>query len=222
MESTHPLADLSQSAVAFSQGKKQFGELDQTDFLRLLTVQLRYQDPTAPTDPQDFMQQLVQFSSVDGIQKLQASVANAMSSLESSLLLQGTALVNKQVLAKTDTTEFSGTPVRGALLLPEYSSAVRLQVLNEVGMPVRTLELGSAGAGQLAFSWDGLNDAGQPVEAGRYRLKAAGDSAFGPRGLDTLLATGVQNISVVPGTGNIQVQLASGQAVPVQNIYSIF
>ena len=47
-------------------------ELGEQDFLRLLTEQLKHQDPTAPMKDTDFMAQMVQFSTlemIDGMSK---------------------------------------------------------------------------------------------------------------------------------------------------------
>jgi len=40
------------------------GSLDGGDFLRLLTTQLTFQDPLAPTDNQEMLAQMAQFSSL--------------------------------------------------------------------------------------------------------------------------------------------------------------
>jgi flagellar basal-body rod modification protein FlgD len=44
--------------------------LDKHDFLRLLTVQLRYQDPINPVSDQDFIAQLAQFTALEQMQNL--------------------------------------------------------------------------------------------------------------------------------------------------------
>ena len=48
--------------------------VDQADFLRLLTQQLKNQDPTAPVDNAQFVAQLAQFSTVSGIADLNTNV----------------------------------------------------------------------------------------------------------------------------------------------------
>ncbi len=47
--------------------------LSKMDFLTLLTTQLKYQDPMAPTDQEAFIGQLSQMSMVESIQEMKAS-----------------------------------------------------------------------------------------------------------------------------------------------------
>ena len=49
-------------------------DLDQADFLMLMTTQLKNQDPTKPLDGQQFMAQLAQFSTLNGIMDMKASL----------------------------------------------------------------------------------------------------------------------------------------------------
>lgn len=56
---------------ARQQGASRPGDvLDKHDFLRLLTVQLRYQDPINPISDQDFIAQLAQFTALEQMQNL--------------------------------------------------------------------------------------------------------------------------------------------------------
>jgi flagellar basal-body rod modification protein FlgD len=49
-------------------------QLNQTDFLRLMTTQLREQDPFNPVDNQAMVAQMAQFSSVAGISEMNSSL----------------------------------------------------------------------------------------------------------------------------------------------------
>jgi flagellar basal-body rod modification protein FlgD len=49
-------------------------KLGQTDFLRLMTAQLKEQDPFNPVDNQAMVAQMAQFSSVAGISEMNASL----------------------------------------------------------------------------------------------------------------------------------------------------
>jgi flagellar basal-body rod modification protein FlgD len=49
-------------------------QLGQTDFLRLMTTQLKQQDPLDPVDNQAMVAQMAQFSSVAGISEMNISL----------------------------------------------------------------------------------------------------------------------------------------------------
>ena len=50
--------------------------LDQSDFLALMTAQLKNQDPTKPVDNAEYVSQLAQFSAVTGISQTNGAIAN--------------------------------------------------------------------------------------------------------------------------------------------------
>jgi len=52
-------------STAAKASKAGFSALDGTAFLRLLIAQLKYQDPTKPVDPTQYVSQLAQFSGVE-------------------------------------------------------------------------------------------------------------------------------------------------------------
>jgi len=64
--------------------------LGKDDFLQLLVLQLRTQNPLEPMDSQEFSAQLAQFSALEAMQNVQKS-------LENLLLLQAGSLVGKEV-----------------------------------------------------------------------------------------------------------------------------
>src|SRR3954468_21248069 len=68
--------------------------LGKDDFLKLLVTQLKYQDPLKPTDQSQFMSQMAQFSTVEGIPNLQSSLDTMTKSASVS---QAVGLIGKQV-----------------------------------------------------------------------------------------------------------------------------
>lgn len=68
--------------------------LNQDDFLKLLTAQLKNQDPLNPVDSANFTSQLAQFSTLSGVQQLNASTQQM---LQLQQISQGAALVGKSV-----------------------------------------------------------------------------------------------------------------------------
>lgn len=64
-------------------------------FMQLLVTQLRYQDPLEPVKQENFLQQLAQFSTLEGIEKLNANFKDMLMLQE---LTQGANLIGKSVL----------------------------------------------------------------------------------------------------------------------------
>ena len=71
------------------------------DYLQLLTAQLRNQDPIDPVDQQGMINDLTQFSQLEGLEKLNDSFDNMLKMQE---LSQGTSLVGKQVTFENSIT----------------------------------------------------------------------------------------------------------------------
>lgn len=93
-------ADNVQSAGVVPAGTKRepLKELDKDAFLELLTVQLRYQDPTSPVKDQDFIAQLAQFSSLEQVQNLTESMNRFTDSfMRVNAVSQAAGLLGKEV-----------------------------------------------------------------------------------------------------------------------------
>ena len=67
------------------------------DFLKLLMTQLQNQDPTNPTDVNQFTSELVQFASVEQQIDTNANLTKLIQLTQSGSVLQGSAMVGKQV-----------------------------------------------------------------------------------------------------------------------------
>ena len=78
------------NATAGTQVQRATGGMGKSDFLNLLTQQLRYQDPLNPMEDRDMMSQLAQFSALEETQAMRSAIdalaaANQMSQAASFL-----------------------------------------------------------------------------------------------------------------------------------------
>jgi flagellar basal-body rod modification protein FlgD len=154
--------------------KSRADAMDQTDFLQMLTAQLRAQDPMNPMDGQDFAAQLAQFSS---LQELQKQGATLDESLQADMLLAQTfsntmaaTLIGKTVRADTDlvTVEATGDETL-AYTLGAAATDIQVEIRDSDGELVRTLSVGNAqAAGDQQITWDGKADNGVRVPTGDY------------------------------------------------------
>jgi flagellar basal-body rod modification protein FlgD len=106
---TSPISDIlnaSGAAPTPSATRKTGGELGKDDFMKLLVAQLRYQDPSSPTDPSAFMAQTAQFTMLEKLTNL----ADGQEQLVMAQLQFGASnLVGKTVTyVGADNTETTG------------------------------------------------------------------------------------------------------------------
>jgi flagellar basal-body rod modification protein FlgD len=74
-------------------------ELDQDAFLKLLVAQLRYQNPMSPADPQAFLAQTAQFTTVEKLTQLTTQLAD---SDRMAQVATGSALVGRNITYQLD------------------------------------------------------------------------------------------------------------------------
>ncbi|MGL4543653.1 MAG: flagellar hook assembly protein FlgD, partial [Polymorphobacter sp.] len=58
--------------------------LDQSDFLALMTAQLKNQDPTKPVDNAEYVSQLAQFSAVTGISQTNTAIGATNTAIQAT------------------------------------------------------------------------------------------------------------------------------------------
>lgn len=173
--------------------------LGQADFLRLMTEQLKNQDPLKPLDNAQFLGQLAQFSTVQGIDKMQNALTAVASVMESDQTLRAAALVGREALVEGASVELQAgsAGVRGEVTAPS-AGPITFEVVDGAGTRVRQMTVQAAAAGNAAFQWDGRNDAGQPAGAGRYTVRAVSGSAENAEALSVRVAARVDSVSIEP------------------------
>jgi flagellar basal-body rod modification protein FlgD len=172
-------------------------DLGQEQFLELMTAQLQNQDPFKPMESGDFLSQIAQFSTVEGIGDLNDAFSGLSQSLVSNQALQATNLVGREVLAPTGVAALgTGGTIRGNVELPAASGEVVVNVYDQAGQVVRRLELGSQAAGPVAFQWDGLKNDGQFASPGSYFISAEASIDGQFESVETLLASEVRSVTL--------------------------
>jgi flagellar basal-body rod modification protein FlgD len=180
-------------------------ELGQQQFLELMVAQVRNQDPFEPMENGEFLSQIAQFSTVNGIQDLQESFSSLAGSLSSNQALQASALVGRSVMVNSDAGVLQpGGTLNGAIGLPTDTSEVKVQFYNTAGELVRELPLGAQQQGIVEFSWNGLADDGSQAPASAYRIVASAKIDGEDVALGTLVKDNVESVILGrPGEGTV-------------------
>ncbi len=182
-------------------------EMGKDAFLKLLVAQLENQDPLEPMDNGEFVAQLAQFSSLEGIKNLGTSVDGMATNMSSMQNLSTSSLIGRYVLVEGNAFELiQDVAVTLGYGIEENAANVKVNIYDAVGRLVRQVELGSAERGDHALVWDGTDDAGAPMAPGRYNFNITASSAEG-EGIPVVeYATGiVSSVSLDSGTAMISV-----------------
>jgi len=134
-------------------------ELGKNDFLKLLVAQMNNQNPLEPQDNTEFVAQLAQFSSVEGIDNLNTTVDDMASELRSSQALQASSLVGQSVVVPSNEYGFlqSGDLIASYSEVPATTMNLTLQIQSKAGQTLETIDLGYHEQGPMSLRWDGAN-----------------------------------------------------------------
>lgn len=145
------------------------------EFLKLLTYQLKNQNPLKPYDNQEFASQLAQFSQLEqliDIKSLMEETANMNALL--SQTMSNTALpgmLGKNATAMTNIMNYDGdTAIPLGYEAASNASKGNITIKNEAGYIVDTITLSEdqLTSGKHKINWTGKDSDGKDLPAGKY------------------------------------------------------
>ncbi len=189
----------------------------QDRFLKLLVAQLNNQDPMNPLDNAQMTSQIAQINTVTGIEQLNATVQGLVSQFSAQQMLQGSAMVGRQVLIEGDSMAMNTETniAYGALDLSASAASVKVQVLNASGKELGIVELGSLKEGRYNFEWD----ASAHPDSGPLHFKVVAQN--GEANVPATPLTIDQVVGVSQENGALQLQLGRGDTVDFGTIKSV-
>src|SRR5690606_21552581 len=161
--------------------------------------------------------QLAQFSTVQGIDGMQAAMGAMASIMESDQTLRAASLVGHDALVSVEDVPLAAGAGLRAAVMAVAAGPVTMDVVDANGVGVRGMTIEGAGAGGTAFEWDGRADAGGAAPAGTYGSRAvtgASDpSAQGAELLPIRASARVESVSIEPD--GLFLNLAGMGSVPL-------
>jgi flagellar basal-body rod modification protein FlgD len=216
---TNTTTDGLAGATGSATGKQALGK---DAFLQLLVTQLKNQNPLEPQDNGEFVAQLAQFSSLEGITTLNDTVTGIASNYNSSQALQASSLVGRTVIAPGDKAVVdTSKPLKGTVTMPSSVSSATLKITDADGKVVRTIDMGSQSAGNADFTWDGKNDAGEVAAPGTYTFAASTTIDSQAVSLITNLPATVNSVTISQTGGELMLNLAGLGSIALSKVQTI-
>ncbi|MBY4898453.1 flagellar hook assembly protein FlgD [Cupriavidus sp. AU9028] len=192
----------------------------QNNFLKMLVTQMKNQDPLKPMDNAQLTSQLAQISTVSSMEIMNATMTQLLAQVSASRAMDSAALIGRTVMVPGNGVEVvEGKASQFGIDLPSTADAVTVEVLDEKGNVVRSIDMKGRTAGVHDVAWDGKNDAGGAVPDGEYTFRVVATADGKAINGASLIYGKVQAIS---GDANgVLVDLGEGRTALVDDVRRI-
>jgi flagellar basal-body rod modification protein FlgD len=158
--------------------------LGKDDFLKLLLVELQYQDPTEPMDSEKILTQTSQLATLESAENTNTALENLSKSLSATQDFSTIAAIGKRADLGSDAiTHDEGSTTSFEMYFPEDVKTGTISITDLEGHVVSTINIeeqkdedgkpiGPRDAGVYQFDWDGKDKQENLVESGIYRVNA--------------------------------------------------
>lgn len=214
-------------STAAAAAAKQREEVSKDEFLKLLTYQLKAQNPLQPYDNQEFASQLAQFSQLEQLSDIRSLLEEQ--SQTNSVLTQTMAnsalpgMLGKTAKALTNSAQFDGeNPVSIGYNLPYTAGSGQLSIFDQSGNLVRVLDFDNfteLSKGDHKLTWDGKSASGDTMPAGTYIFAAQ----FADKNGDAIEASTFSygKIEAVRFKSDGTRLVIGGSETPLENVFDI-
>jgi len=168
-----PTGDNAALSTATNSGTNPKGILDKDDFLQLLLVELQYQDPTEPMDSEKILSQTSQLATLESAENTNKALANLAASLGNSQQFSTIAAIGKTADLGSDAiVHKKGDSSSFEIYFPNDIHQGSVEITDNDGKLIKTLDVGSNPSGVYKFDWDGKDSVGADVADGIFHINA--------------------------------------------------
>lgn len=188
-------------------------------FMELMIAQIKNQDPTNPLDPNQYVSQLAQFSQVESLEKVAKNQTTQMTMLENMGIVQSANLIGKQAMVPASSFELADAAIQGKAYLKSSAENLIIEIKNDLGEVVKTLELGSQEAGDVAFN---IDPQALGLPEGHYQINALVTNGDDKAIADTFLQAEINKVHFSSAKGTMIAELSNGlEPTSVLNISEV-
>jgi len=148
--------------------------LGKDDFMTLLLVQLQHQDPTEPMDSAEILTQTSQLASLEAAENTNKALEELAASLGSSQQFSTISAIGKTADLGSNAISYEeGSVSSFEVYFPESIANGNLEILDNEGNIVSTMDLEANPSGVYQFDWDGTLSNGSTASSGVYYVTAS-------------------------------------------------
>ena len=196
------------------------GILGKDDFLKLLLVELQYQDPTEPMDSEKILSQTSQLATLESAENTNKALANLAASLGNSQQFSTIAAIGKTADLGSDAIVYEkGSSSTFEVYFPNDVHQGTVEISDGTGKIVKTLDVGTNPAGVYKFTWDGTDGGGNYVDSGIFHVNASYSDPDGNALTTRLGAYPIESVKFDEGKTLVRV---GSSYVPLENIKEVY
>lgn len=208
------------------------GALDKDAFLKLLLVELEYQDPTDPMDTDKMLTQTSQLAALEMQQNTNTAMQKMVETMQALTASFGASMGTAAVgtIGRMATIQESAINLKGAnqtvslkMYLPEDSNedGIAMEIYDEKGKLVfgRKDSVGkSVERGNYIATWDGRNNDGNYAGDGKYTAKLVYNNKLGGKVTSTYGTYMIEGVVFEDGVTKVKI---GGDKIPFDKIKEI-
>ncbi len=189
-------------------------------FLMLLTTQLQNQDPTSPMDTNEMTQQLVQFANVEQQIAQNKNLEKLVALQNDNANSAAVAYIGHHVQVEGNSTHVTADGTTWGYEFDKAPESVTLNVVNEAGALVYSVEGETIAGTRHAFDWDLATSNIGALPPGNYTMNVSAFDAAGEAVKATVDSTGLVS-AVQATTDGPQLQIGDEITVALAKIRKI-
>lgn len=208
-------------ADAAAAKKKNGLGLTQEDFFKLLTQQMKVQDPSKTQDASKILDQMSQMTSIQSMQDMTDSFSSMMEAMSAGQAMQASSLIGRSVMVPGESGNLlPGDEVKGQIVLPDSTSMLKVTVTDNIGNVVDVINMGEHDSGKANFNWDGTMLDGSQAPPGVYSFKA--EAVVDGKAVTQELRMPAEVASVNVDESGVALNLLDGRQVSMKDVNEIF
>ncbi len=193
--------------------------LSNDDFMQLLLTELKYQDPTDPMDSKSMLDQTLQMSTIEANNSNVKALANLESSYAATERLSSIDLIGKYIETGDQNIELEDSVSNFSVFFAEDVSSGTIDIKDDEGQIVASLEISSIPSGTMVFNWDGTGTNGEQLSDGTYSTEV---SAFNLEGKAMDAKSGIYQVSSLEFTDGDIIAVSGSNKININDVDKVW